>query len=253
MTSHYGFQFSKKQYNMSTHWYDHFLFALMGVVIPLMSFYSKIAVKDDDVDFILPPKKQMYINNFFLLLIGLLLCLTAWNAGKNDWNLLGFQKPDTNPIVFLGIGILLTVYITDGLIQIRNFKRSDDNDQLLKDILPSNRSEYFYFLPLAIMAGISEEIIFRAYLYHYLMSFYPDFIWGSYLTIFITSVGFSLSHLYQGWLSAFKICCISFLFGIIYIHSGSLFFVILIHILIDVLSGMSWLILPEQEEQKNQE
>ncbi|MBK8621679.1 MAG: CPBP family intramembrane metalloprotease [Saprospiraceae bacterium] len=238
---------------MSTNWYDHFLFALIGIVIPLMSFYSKMVVRDDDEDFIFPPKNQMYINNLFLLLIGVLMCLTAWHAGKNDWSILGFQMPVTNTVTLVGIGLLMAVYIIDGLIQIRSFRHTDDSETILSDILPANWTEYFYFLPLAIMAGISEEIIFRAYLYHYLISFYPDFIWGPYLTIFITSVGFSLSHLYQGWLSAFKICCISFLFGIIYINSGSLFFVIIIHILIDVLSGMSWLILPEHEEHQNQE
>ena len=75
---------------MTIHWYDHLLFALIGIIIPFMSFRSRIVLDDMEAEPDLPPKKHLYLNNFFILGIGMLLCLTAWNAGKNDWELLGF-------------------------------------------------------------------------------------------------------------------------------------------------------------------
>lgn len=228
---------------MHVNWYDHFLFALLGIVIPFMSFQSKIKQDETDISLELPPKHHLYLNNLFLLCIGMLLCLTAWHANENDWSKLGFQKMLLTPSVLIIAGLLITFYITDGVIQFFSFRKNPEGFQDLEKIIPVNLKEYLSFIPLAVMAGISEEIIYRAYLFHYLNSFFPDDIWAPFLAILITSTGFSISHLYQGRIAVIKIFIIALLFGLLYWYTQSLIGVIIIHIAIDLISGASGLLL----------
>lgn len=228
---------------MSASWYDHTLFALLAIVIPLMSLQSRIYQDTNDVEFDLPPKKHVYLNNFFILCIGMLLCLTAWHAGNNDWSLLGFQKMEYSQTAMIAAVILIVLYITDGVISYFRVRGDSDYFRQMKDIIPLNWREFMSFIPLAFMAGISEEIIYRAYIYQYLLTYFDTFSAGTYIAILIASLGFSLGHLYQGWYAIIKIYIISVLFGIIYLETKSLVGVILIHILIDLMSGISgiWL------------
>lgn len=230
---------------MNIFWYDHVLFCLLGIVIPMMSLQAGWQKEDHGQPLALPPKKHLYYNNMFLLCIGMLLCLTAWHAGENDWGLLGFQPIQSSQIVWFATVLLIILYISDTLYQFVSQKK-DENQGELESIIPLSWTEYFQFLPLAIMAGISEEIMFRGYLFHYLMTYFPDTQLGPFISIALISTGFSLSHLYQGWYAVFKIFFLSLLFGIIYYFSGSLIIVIAIHCSIDIISGMSGVILASQ-------
>lgn len=228
---------------MSACWYDHVLFALLAIVIPLMSLQSRIYQDTNDIEFDLPPKKHVYLNNFFILCIGMLLCLTAWHAGNNDWTLFGFQKMEYSRAAVIAAIILTFLYVADGVISYFRVRENSDYFRQMKEIIPLNWREFISFIPLAFMAGISEEIIYRAYIYQYLLTYFASFSAGPYLAIFIASLGFSLGHLYQGWYAIIKIYIISILFGVIYLETKSLVGVIFIHILIDLISGMSgiWL------------
>lgn len=237
---------------MHVNWYDHFLFALLGIVIPFMSFQSKINQDETDIPLELPPKNHLYLNNLFLLFIGMLLCLTAWHANENDWNTLGFQKILLTPSGLLAAGALITLYVADGVFQVISYRKNPDSFQDLEKIIPVNWKEYLSFMPLAVMAGISEEIIYRAYLFHYLVSFSPEDNWAPFLAIIITSTGFSISHLYQGWVAVMKIFIIALLFGLMYWYTKSLIGVIIIHISIDLISGTSGIFLKKSAKNNTQ-
>ncbi|MBL0101804.1 MAG: CPBP family intramembrane metalloprotease [Saprospiraceae bacterium] len=58
---------------------------------------------------------------------------------------------------------------------------------------------------------------------------------------------FSISHIYQGWAAVLKIIILSITLGFIFLYSGSLLYVILIHILIDLISG--WISVIESRRQ----
>ncbi|HMP31688.1 MAG TPA: CPBP family intramembrane metalloprotease, partial [Saprospiraceae bacterium] len=68
-----------------------------------------------------------------------------------------------------------------------------------------------------------------------------------FFAILIPSLIFALSHMYQGWLNVLKIFTISLLFGNIYVYSESLLIVIVLHILVDLVSG-SLLIFNKKKE-----
>jgi uncharacterized protein len=57
---------------------------------------------------------------------------------------------------------------------------------------------------------------------------------------------FAVSHLYQGIWAVIKILIVAILFGIIFWYSKSLLLVVVLHVLVDLVSGLvSWLSYPK--------
>jgi uncharacterized protein len=105
-------------------------------------------------------------------------------------------------------------------------------------IMPRNSKEKIFFSGLALTAGISEEFLYRGYVY---MAFYrmavnygpPDGIAGV-----LSSLWFSLGHLYQGkrgLITTFVVCII---LVSVRIWTGSLIPVVIAHASIDLIAGL---------------
>ena len=95
-----------------------------------------------------------------------------------------------------------------------------------------------HFIFLAIAAGISEEIIFRGYLIHYLVFWLNNDFQGILTACIASSALFAFLHGYQGVYSMIKIFFLSLMFSAIFVWSESLLIVILVHAIIDTLSGL---------------
>ena len=104
--------------------------------------------------------------------------------------------------------------------------------------VPSDSKELAHFIFLAIAAGIGEEIIFRGFLINYLISWVGNDFWGITIASLSSSALFAFLHGYQGWKSMVKIFVFSVLFSAIYIFSQSLLIVMIVHILVDIMSGI---------------
>lgn len=96
--------------------------------------------------------------------------------------------------------------------------------------LPQNNRENNYFIGLSFTAGIVEEIVYRGFLFWVLSLYMP--MW---LVVIVSSAGFGLAHSYQGISGMAKTMAIGLLFATIYLRTGSIWFPILAHILMDVL------------------
>ncbi len=173
-----------------------------------------------------------------MLIIGALLVLTFWNINERPWEKIGFTWPTIDRNLVLMVLILVVFYLSDVIYSWINKKYRNDKLEELAYLMPLNWREYGHFTFLAVAAGVSEEIIFRAFLMAYLEHYLSGFAYSGLLVILFPAVVFSVSHLYQGWWAVLKIFAIAFLFGLIYIYSGSLYVVIIIHILIDLISGL---------------
>lgn len=105
-------------------------------------------------------------------------------------------------------------------------------------ILPRDRRDFAGFVPLALMAGLSEEFLYRG--------FAPDhlFHWGLplWLAIGIATISFGLAHGYKSLAGMMR----TMLFGLVtaapVIATGTLLPSMIAHALIDVLAGL--IILP---------
>lgn len=237
---------------LELHWYDHMLFFLTAVVIPLLSLMARPPANPEadelrpDLD--LPPKKHLYYQNGLVLIIGAMLVLTAWNAADREWTYLGFRLADFNTWVQIAAATLILFYIVDLLLSVINKSETEEKIKSLEYVIPLNWGEFRHYIFLAFAAGICEEIIFRGFLINYLFTILQSTQWVIYLSILIPAVTFGLSHYYQGLKAVLKIISIAILFGVIFVYSGSLYIVMIIHVCIDLVSGMSAILLNKREE-----
>ncbi len=240
---------------MNLIWFDHFFFLLVGVILPLVSLYSAQATKDlknEDLFDENESKKDIYYTNGFMLLIGGLLVTCNYALTGKSFTRLGFVLPKLDTLVIGLTCALALIYIIDTIFSIQEYKKDTIKEQKdLEMILPKNWSEYKHYAFLAINAGISEEIVYRGFLINYLREVLPVGPSNILLAVFIPSVIFALSHMYQGWLNVLKIFTISILLGNIYVYSESLLIVVIIHVLVDLISGSMLIFFSKKEVNEN--
>ncbi len=214
---------------------DHFLALLILVVFPALSV--KNGKPDENTLQFLPPKKDLFYTNGWYLIIAASLVMTAWNLQHRPWDKFGIAWPDFNLIVLISISILALIYFADVALTFLKPNKEDNEYEELSFLIPMNWKEYKPYIFLSFAAGISEEIIYRGFLIQYLLYLVDDSPNPEFYAIIIPATVFGISHRYQGWWAVVKITSIAVLLGIIYIYSKSLLIVVIIHILIDLISG----------------
>ncbi len=218
-------------------WFDHIFAIFILIVIPALSFRSE-RMSPDLIES-LPPKKHLFYSNGLMLFIGALLVITSWNISERPWSALGIEWIQSNPIVWILSITILFFYFGDILYGNINKNYLKSRMDEMQYIIPVNWDEFKPYIFLAVSAGICEEIVFRGFLITYIFHYIGDMPYGQGIAMVIPALVFSLSHLYQGWWAVLKIFIIALLFGAIFIFSGSLILVILIHIFIDLVSGLA--------------
>ncbi len=214
---------------------DHLLAFIILVVFPALSV--KNGKPDSEMVKMLPPKKDLYYTNGWLLIIAASLVLTVWNFQKRSWSVLGVKWPEINTLVIYSVLALAAFIIVDSLI---SFKKKDNATQQVDELsyfIPLNWKEYKPFMFLSFAAGFCEEVIYRAFLIQYLLFVGDGSAFTALYAIIIPAIAFGIGHRYQGWWAVLKIIFVGLLLGVIYLSSASLLLVIIIHVLIDLISG----------------
>ncbi|MBI1404648.1 MAG: CPBP family intramembrane metalloprotease [Caulobacter sp.] len=99
-------------------------------------------------------------------------------------------------------------------------------------MIPRNRRELLAALPLAINAGVSEELFFRL-----MLPLVITLVTGSALAgLGLSVVVFGLVHWYQGWKGMLAVTLIGAFLTWLYVSSGSLVKPMVVHVLIDVVA-----------------
>ncbi|MBK8698928.1 MAG: CPBP family intramembrane metalloprotease [Saprospiraceae bacterium] len=224
---------------MNVTWFDHLFFFIIGIVFPAMAFLSERPKEEDEENYRngLPPKKHIYYSNSLMLFIGALMVLTLWNVTYRSFDTLGFILPVMDTMVIVLCGIIIAIYAADTLFSYFQAKKSPDNITEMGHIMPTSWDDYRHFVILALAAGTCEEVIFRGFMVNYVRELFSGSIYATAIALILPSAIFAVSHLYQGWFAVLKITAISLLFGGIYILSGSLLLVVVIHVFVDLVSG----------------
>ena len=102
----------------------------------------------------------------------------------------------------------------------------------LRWLLPGPGVELAQFRALAVTAGVCEEILFRGYLMTCLTPF-----GGTGAAVLASSALFGLAHSYQGTNGAIRAGVLGAIMALMYLGTGSLLAPILVHALIDLVSG----------------
>ncbi len=100
-------------------------------------------------------------------------------------------------------------------------------------IVPHTTTEYRWFVPLAMTAGLCEELIYRGYL-TWLLASYRGLWLGAVLSVAI----FGLAHGYLGKTGVVRATLLGAIFAGFAIALQSLYAVMLVHAIVDLGSGM---------------
>lgn len=110
-----------------------------------------------------------------------------------------------------------------------------DSEPGVMRIMPETEQEYSRYKLLSVTAGITEEVIFRAYLIWFFSLWLP--VWWAALAALAI---FTVAHLYQESVrSVLKVTAIGAILTAVYLLSGSLLAAMVLHVVVDLTSGAS--------------
>ncbi|WP_338517405.1 CPBP family intramembrane glutamic endopeptidase [Alteromonas gracilis] len=163
----------------------------------------------------------------FLLIFGELRAFDLGLAVKNEIS---------QTIAFLLLLVVLCYYATSFCLTFKNEqtkRRLREQLASLNWMLPTTSKEVNWFVfGVSLVAGVCEELLFRGYLIHTI-----DSHWGMAIAIILSSALFGLCHVYQGWINVLRTGLVGLFLAIVYVWSGSLIVVIVLHIAQDAYVG----------------
>ncbi len=102
----------------------------------------------------------------------------------------------------------------------------------LAALLPDSLEEQRWFVVLSVGAGISEELVFRGFLFYYLSLYIPHV--NNLEKVLLTSLFFGMAHRYQGWPAVAKTGLASVVLAGLYLLTGSLLLPMVVHAMNDM-------------------
>lgn len=219
--------------------WDHLLFILIGIVFPFFSLFQKSAGLELP-SFTSSEKRKLYISNSLVMWVPTLIILFEWWIKGRSFGPFWFDPPILPESVWIFGAIFLLIFLIETITGIHSktkIREAKENFEKHTPFMPSKTDELPSFSFMAFSAGFTEEVIFRAFCMHYLYASLPLSDNTFYIIIIVPAVIFAVVHLYQGIEAVVKILAFGILFGFIYFYSQSLWLVIGLHFLVDLLSG----------------
>ena len=214
--------------------------------MPFRSIQAQKQIKE--LEYSTATKIQMYwINGFGLWAMAVIVLLVWWFSDRVVMDLgLNWPPPSLDQISVILVVIFIVLYLLDvgselatDALREKTFQRWTED----MPFLPAKDVEWLHFNFLSLSAGICEEIVFRGFFITYLYSllqFLPAQT-AQILAVLFPAIIFGFVHYYQGWKAMLKISLMAVLFGYIFVLTGSLWLLILLHFLVDLLGGtFSW-------------
>ena len=164
--------------------------------------------------------------------------LIAWGASGRSFDALGLAWPP-GALGLLGLWLSAAAFaflLYSSTFGTRNFEdelpRLKRNLDRLK-LAPRNLSELAVFIPVAVTAGIWEELFYRGFL----MWFFAP-IGGPVGAALISSLIFGAGHAYQGAGGVLRTTLVGLAFAAFYWATGSLWWLMIIHAAVDIFAGV---------------
>jgi membrane protease YdiL (CAAX protease family) len=217
---------------------DYFLFALLVLGLPLRAWLAMRRLRnatDEEAAELRPMLWWRAIGTQWLLTAAVVL---QWIVQRRS-----FESLWLVPTIGWGAGgVLLGLALAAIMLQPqrRNLAGSPETVARLRErlagvkrLLPASRDEWPGFVPLAITAGICEEVLFRGFVLWALAQVMPAW----WMAALAQAVLFGLAHAYQGARGIVATFAVgAFLAGVVWV-SGSLWPAMLVHALLDLNAG----------------
>jgi membrane protease YdiL (CAAX protease family) len=105
-------------------------------------------------------------------------------------------------------------------------------------IMPRTRVETLVYAALACTAGISEEFLYRGFVFMAFVRIIVNFGTPNALAAILSSIWFSLAHVYQGRRGVITTCVVGIIFVCVRIWTASLIPAVIAHMSIDLVIGI---------------
>jgi uncharacterized protein len=221
-------------------WADHIVAFVFCIAIPLYAARQRLK-SFPNIAFSSDQKRSIYISGSFSLFIMAAIIMSVWLLFKRPVAELGLTQPaNTRSWLWLVI-VFVIIYMMDAVITLSSKKGIDitvDKWKQRTPFLPTKRNELPEYLLLCFSAGVFEEIVYRGYLVTYCWYLFEGMDYQTFLSILLPAFVFSVAHFYQGVKAVVKIFILAIIFGYIFIYSGSLLIVMILHLLVDAIGGL---------------
>jgi uncharacterized protein len=150
----------------------------------------------------------------------------------------------TNPWQVAWTSIALTgLLCLNQVIGLRRISRIPEGKrgqlfEITGKIMPRTPTETLVYAALACTAGISEEFLYRGFVFMAFVRMIVNFGPPNAAAAILSSAWFSLAHLYQGRRGLITTCVVGMIFVLVRIWTGSLIPAVVAHIGIDLVVGI---------------
>lgn len=156
-------------------------------------------------------------------------------AGGVDLAGIGLRLPDAEAARTFGPSLVGAVAaLAVGAAVMFRASRRQPSVRLLGDIdvlLPRSASERRWYGVVAVTAGVTEEVFYRAFALTVLTTLLPGGRWAA---LGAAAVVFGAAHAYQGWAGVLTTGVLALVLGYLYLGTGSLLPGMALHVLIDL-------------------
>lgn len=230
---------------------DHLLIWIFGWILPFMSGV-KSRGQLDGIVFTETVRRRFYIGNSLFLFLAAAVVAITWYYQDRPFYLMGFRNPSAGSLTYavpLG-SILLILWLADFVLTYRRQKTNGSSSEERKEFptfLPQHLRELPAYLLLSFSAAVFEETIYRGFMVTYFLPASRGQSGWPVAALIVPALLFSLAHYYQGWRAVMKIWGFAVGLGLLFIITGSLWPVMIIHFIIDFAGGWLAMILGRKQ------
>lgn len=230
---------------------DHLLIWIFGWILPFLSGV-KSREQLDGLVFTETVRRRFYLGNSLFLFLAASVVVISWFFQDRSIQLLGFRKPSTGSLTYaipLGAALLI-LWLTDFIYTYRKQAQDEyfaEEHREFPQFLPQYLREIPAYLLLSISAAVFEETIYRGFMVTYFLPASRGQSGWPVAALIVPALLFSLAHYYQGWKAVMKIWGFAVGLGLMFILTGSLWPVMIIHFIIDFAGGWMAMILGRKQ------
>ena len=174
----------------------------------------------------------------------LIVAIVAWRCGARTVSReeLGIAAGDPWQVAWTSLA-LTGLLCANQLVGLRRITRMPEGKRgylfaLTEKIMPHTPTETLIYVALACTAGISEEFLYRGFVFMAFVRMIVNFGPPNAFAAILSSAWFSLAHLYQGRRGIITTFVVGITFALIRIWTGSLIPAVAAHIGIDLVVGI---------------
>ena len=226
----------------SISWDFWLILAFLAVVIP---WRGKVRIERLMKRPILDTPERLSLYASTIAAQWIIFAVILWRALARGWNPGDLAITISDPWKTAWVAVALTLGICAGqLAGLRKLVRIPAEDRgalfrITEKIMPRTRTEAMAFAALAITAGISEEFLYRGFVFAVFMRLFAGTMFPLIYAGGLASAWFAAAHLYQGRKGIVTTFVVSIIFVLIRVYTGSLVPPMVAHACIDLMVGIA--------------